>query len=147
MKRRLTLAIGCLAAAMPSVASSSVAPARTTNVAPAVRRVNLPGAAQVVQAELERRGLAVAHSIASVVFLKGVLPGAGHYDVRIEPPAMVDGLRLRGFAVAMDGGMEPLCGFRTSAKGFRVAEGAIFSTQTSAGATEESGLRPGGGEG
>jgi hypothetical protein len=146
MKRRLTLAIGCLAAAMPSVASAVSSSARAVTVAPAVR-MKLPGAAQVVQAELERRGLASAHSIASVVFLKGVQPGVGHYDVRIEPPAMVDGVRLRGFAVAMDGGVEPLCGFRTSAEGFRVAGDAIFSTRTSAGPPEESGLRSGAGEG
>ncbi len=112
MKRRLTLAIGCLTAAMPTIASPSVpSPTRTTNVAPA-RRVDLLGATQAAQTELVHRGLATDHSIASVIFLKG----AGCYDVRIEPPAkLTDGLRLRGFSVAMDGRVEPVTGFRATA--------------------------------
>ena len=62
MKRRLTLAIGCLACAMPSIASAaSPNAARTTNVATAqTRRLNLPGAAQAAQRELDDRGLAEA---------------------------------------------------------------------------------------
>jgi hypothetical protein len=117
MKRKLTLAIGCLAAAMPSMkADNSAAPARTSNVAQAARQLNLLGATQAAQAELERRELAVDHSIASVVFLKGVQPSESHYDVRIEPPAnLTDGLRLRGFSVAMDGRVEPVTGFRATA--------------------------------
>ena len=116
MKRRLTLAIGCLTAAMPAIASPSApSPARATNVAPA-RHVDLLGATQAAQTELEHRGLATEHSIASVVFLKGVQPSESHYDVRIEPPAkLTDGLRLRGFAVAMDGRVEPVTGFRATA--------------------------------
>ena len=117
MKRRLTLAIGCLTAAMPTIAAPNVAsPTRTSNVAPATRGVNLLGATEAAQGELERRGLATEHSIASVVFLKGVQPSESHYDVRIEPPAkLTDGLRLRGFSVAMDGRVEPVTGFRATA--------------------------------
>ena len=117
MKRKLTLAIGCLAAAMPSMrADNSGTPTRTSNVAQAARHINLLGATQAAQAELERRELAAQHTIASVVFLKGVQADSGHYDVRIEPPAsMADGLRLRGFSVAMDGRVEPVMGFRATA--------------------------------
>ena len=111
MKRKLTLAIGCLAAAMPSLKAEDSAPARTSNVAQA-SRLNLVGATQAAQAELERRQLAADHSIASVIFLKG----ASCYDVRIEPPAqMTDGLRLRGFSVGIDGRIEPVTGFRATA--------------------------------
>lgn len=112
MKRKLTLAIGCLAAAMPSLkAEDSAAPSRTNTVALAARQLTLLGATQAAQAELERRELAADHTIASVVFLKG----AGCYDVRIEPPAkLTDGLRLRGFSVAMDGRVEPVTGFRAT---------------------------------
>jgi hypothetical protein len=103
--------------------------------------MNLPGAAQAVQAELERRGLESAHTIASVVFLKGVEPGTGHYDVRIEPPAtLADGARIRGFAVGLDGRVEPVTGFR-------VSETTIFSTQANLRKPEQSGLRSEGGEG
>ena len=110
MKRKLTLAIGCLAAAMPNLSNAST-PARTANVAQAERRVNIIGATQAALSELEHRGLAADHSIASVVFLKG----AGLYDVRIEPPAqMTDGLRLRGFSVSIDGRVEPVTGFRAT---------------------------------
>lgn len=141
MKRRLTLAIGCLTATIPAVAQlHRASPTLAANVAPARQAVDFLRATQLAQSELERRGLAAAHSIVSAVFLKGILPGTGHYDVRIEPPAILDAARLRGFAVAMDGGVAPL-------SGFRVAEGAIFSNQTSGGPPEESGLQPGGGEG
>ena len=111
MKRKLTLAIGCLAAAMPNLSNANT-PARTATFAQAERRVNLVGATQAAQGELERRGLATDHSIASVIFLKG----AGCYDVRIEPPAkLTDGLRLRGFSVSVDGRVEPVTGFRATA--------------------------------
>jgi hypothetical protein len=117
MKRKLTLAIGCLAAAIPSIKTSeATAPARTSNIALAVRQLDLLGATQAAQAELERRQLAADHSIASVVFLKGVQPFESRYDVRIEPPAqMTDGLRLRGFSVSIDGRVEPVTGFRATA--------------------------------
>ena len=144
MKRRLTLTIGCLAAAIPSIASSVSPSVRTVNVAPAVRRMNLPGAAQAVQTELERRGLAASHAIASVVFLKGASApdvATGHYDVRIEPPAtLADGVRLRGFSVMMDGSLEPVTGFR-------VSENANFSTQAGFRPPDDSGLRSEAGEG
>jgi hypothetical protein len=144
MKRRLTLAIGCLAAAMPSIASTVSHTARTVNVAQATRRMNLPSAAHAVQAELERRGLESSHTIASVVFLKGASAtdaDSGHYDVRIEPPAtLADGARLRGFAVAMDGRVEPVTGFR-------VSETTIFSTAANLRNPEQSGLRSEAGEG
>jgi hypothetical protein len=117
MKRRLTLALGCLACAMPAVAGV-VAPrqARTASVATAeTRRVNFLSATQLAQGELERRGLADAHGIASVVLLKGNEAGTGHYDVRIEPPVTTpNGSRLRGFFVAMDGGITPAMDFRST---------------------------------
>ena len=113
MKRRLTLAIGCLAAAMPSV-SSAAAPARTVNVAPAqTSRFSLLDATQAAHGELEKRGLSPDHTIASVVLLKGVQAGTGSYDARIEPPATLeDGQRLRGFCVGLDGSIVPVNGFR-----------------------------------
>jgi hypothetical protein len=115
MKRKLTLAIGCLAAAMPNISSAGT-PSRTANVAQAERRVDIIGATQAAQAELEQRGLTASHSIASVVFLKGVQPSESRYDVRIEPPApLTGGLRLRGFSVAIDGRVEPVTGFRATA--------------------------------
>ena len=116
MKRKLTLAIGCLAAAMPNISNASTPASRMANISQAERTINLVGATQAAQGELERRGLATDHSIASVVFLKGVQPSESHYDVRIEPPAkLTDGLRLRGFSVAMDGRVEPVTGFRATA--------------------------------
>ena len=111
MKRKLTLAIGCLAAAMPNLSNANT-PARSANITQTQRHVNIIGATQAAQTELEHRGLATDHSIASVIFLKG----AGCYDVRIEPPAqMTDGLRLRGFSVGLDGRVEPVTGFRATA--------------------------------
>lgn len=114
MKRRLTLAFGCLACAVPSMASASAPALRPMQVAAVEsRRLTLLGATQVAQNELEQRGLASAHTIASVVLLRGVTPDSGHYDVRIDPPArLADGLRLRGFNIAIDGAIEPVTGFR-----------------------------------
>lgn len=115
MKRKLTLAIGCLAAAMPNLTNANTTD-RSANVTQTQRSVNIVGATQAAQAELEQRGLAANHSIASVVFLKGVQLSESRYDVRIEPPAqMTDGLRLRGFSVSTDGRVEPVTGFRAVA--------------------------------
>ena len=116
MKRRLTLAFGCLACAIPSMAAS-VAPIRSANVSTSeTRRFNLLDATRAAHSELEQRGLAEAHSIASVVCLKGAQVDTGHYDVRIEPSALLaDGVRLRGFSVKLDGSVAPVNGFRTTA--------------------------------
>jgi hypothetical protein len=130
---------------MPSVASvTSPSAARTANVASGLRSeksvvasLSFLGATQLAQAELERRALSGAHTIASVVFLKGIQPGTGHYDVRIEPPAtLADGGRLRGFCVAMDGTLLPALGFRTE-------PGLMLSTPSNDGSRPQSGLASG----
>jgi hypothetical protein len=140
MKRRLTLAIGCLACAMPSIASViSPNAGRTTQSASTEaraesRRVTFIGATQIAQTELELRELADAHSIASVVYLKGAETGSGHYDVRIEPPAaLADGVRLRGFSVGIDGSIVP-------ATDFRAVPASTLSTQPSCPLLPEKGL-------
>ena len=128
MKRRLTLAFGCLACAVPSLTSASSTLPRPVHVAAVEsRRLTLLGATQVAQNELEHRGLAAAHSIASVVLLRGVTPDSGHYDVRIDPPALLaDGLRLRGFSVAIGGAIAPVTGFRAAPE--TAAPGTPIST-------------------
>lgn len=147
MKRRLTLAFGCLACAMPSVASVASPQAGRTasttahesgNSSFVIRHssfLTLPAAAQAAQGELEARGLGEGHSIASIIFLKGTEPATGHYDVRIEPPApLADGSRLRGFSIALNGAIQPATDFRTGS-------GATLSTQPPAVALPERNLR------
>ncbi len=142
MKRRLTLAIGCLACAMPSIASvTSPQTARTAQVAAHDLQqlqqppLSLPSAAHAAQQELEQRGLAERHAIASIIFLKGSEPATGHYDVRIEPPAtLADGARLRGFCVTLNGAIQPSTDFRTGT-------GATLSTQTMTATLPERSLR------
>ena len=113
MKRRLTLAIGCLACTMPAAPSSAM-PVRTMNITNTqAHRFSLLDATRAAHGELEKRGLSAEHTIASVVFLKGVQADTGSYDVRIEPPAtLADGLRLRGFCVGLDGSIAAVSGFR-----------------------------------
>jgi hypothetical protein len=96
--------------------------------------LSLADAAQIAQRELEARELAEGHTVVSVIFLKGVdgthgshetyganegdvSAQAGHYDVRIHPPARLDeGTWLRGFTVALDGAVSPCTTFRTAAE-------------------------------
>ena len=85
--------------------------------------LSLADAAQIAQHELDARQLAEAHSVVSVIFLKAAeVAGeqAGHYDVRIHPPALLSGAGaeatwLRGFTVALDGAVSPCTTFRASA--------------------------------
>lgn len=121
MKRRLTLAIGCLACAMrpdaPAFASQS-APSAPPTSQPSHQLqkpspLSLAQAAQTAQRELSDRQLADTHSVVSIIFLKGAEPATSHYDVRIEPPARLDAATwLRGFSIALDGSVTPATGFR-----------------------------------
>jgi hypothetical protein len=125
MKRRLTLAIGCLACAMHTPAAVvSAKPARTeqflTDASPNLQQpptpvLSLAEAAQLAQTELSARNL-TSHEVVSVIFLKTAEPATGHYDVRIHPPArLTDATWLRGFTVGLDGALSLCTSFRTSA--------------------------------